>query len=346
MLRIALQAGDLCASAVKKYLKIKESMIPEKIIRAELDRTIRETDFPGLGAKETGKVRDSYLQPGRRVLIVTDRISAFDRVLGTIPFKGQVLNQLAAFWFEQTKKLVHNHVLDVPDPNVMVVAECEQLPIEMVVRGYITGVTKTSLWFNYQQGIRNYCGNVLPEGFRRDQKLPKPIITPTTKLEAHDRPVSREEAIKEGLVTAETFDEAANICLRLFDYGQNFARTRGLILVDTKYELGRRGGKLIVSDEIHTPDSSRYWHADSYESLFSAGKDQRKLDKEYVREWYAGKGFRGEGTPPSMPAEVRIEAAKRYIAAYETITGKEFEITGEPAKERMERNLRENGYLK
>lgn len=321
-------------------------MIPEKRIRAELERTVRETDFTGLGARKTGKVRDSYLQPGKRILIVTDRISAFDCVLGTIPFKGQVLNQLAAFWFERTGKVAFNHVLDVPDPNVMVVAECEQLPIEMVVRGYITGVTKTSLWFNYQQEIRNYCGNVLPEGLRKDQKLPKPIITPTTKLETHDRPISREEAIKEGLVTAEIFDEAANICMKLFDYGTQFARKRGLILVDTKYELGRRAGKLIVSDEIHTPDSSRYWYADSYESLFSAGKDQRKLDKEYIREWYVGKKFRGEGVPPPMPDEVRIEAARRYIAAYETITGEEFKITDEPAISRMERNLKEKGYLK
>jgi len=320
-------------------------MIPEKRIRAELERTVQETDLPGLGARKTGKVRDSYLQPGKRILIVTDRISAFDCVLGTIPFKGQVLNQLAAFWFEKTKDVAPNHVLDIPDPNIMVVAECDQLPIELVVRGYITGVTKTSIWFNYQQGVRNYCGNILSDGLRKDQKLLQPIITPTTKLEAHDRPISREEAIRESLVTVETFDEAANICMKLFDYGTQFARKRGLILVDTKYELGRRNGKLIVSDEIHTPDSSRYWYADSYESLFSAGKDQRKLDKEYVREWFVEKGFRGEGVPPPMPDDVRMEAARRYIEAYETITGAEFKITDEPAISRMERNLKEKGYL-
>jgi phosphoribosylaminoimidazole-succinocarboxamide synthase len=320
-------------------------MISEKRIRAELEATIQETDFRTLGLRKVGKVRDSYLRPGKRILIVTDRISAFDRVLGTIPFKGQVLNQLAAFWFERTKAIAPNHVLDVPDPNVMVVAECDQLPIEMVVRAYVTGVTKTSLWFNYQKGIRNYCGNVLPEGLRKDQKLPRPIITPTTKLEEHDRPVSREEAIREGLVSAEIFDAAADICLRLFGYGVEFARERGLILVDTKYELGRLDGRLVVSDEVHTPDSSRYWYADSYESLFSAGKDQRKLDKEYIREWFAAKGFRGEGTPPPMPDEVRVEAARRYIEAYETITGEEFKITDEPAQVRIEANLRKKGYL-
>ncbi len=307
--------------------------------------TVGETDLRALGRRVTGKVRDSYLQPGRRILVVTDRLSAFDCVLGTVPFKGQVLNQLAAFWFERTRGVAPNHVLDVPDPNIMVVAECEQLPIEIIVRGYITGVTKTSLLYNYQQGIRNYCGNVLPEGLRKDQKLPEPIITPTTKLEKHDRPVSREEAVKEGLVTAETFDEAADICLRLFDYGRKFAAGRGLILVDTKYELGRLDSRLVVSDEIHTPDSSRYWYADSYEELFAAGRDQRKLDKEYVREWYAGKNFRGEGVPPPMPPEVRIEAAKRYIAAYETITGEEFVVSDEPALARMERNLKSRGYF-
>jgi phosphoribosylaminoimidazole-succinocarboxamide synthase len=320
-------------------------MIPEKRIREELNRTVAETNFRGLGRKETGKVRDSYLQQGRRILIVTDRISAFDCVLGTIPFKGQVLNQLAAFWFEKTKGIASNHVLDIPDPNIMVVTECDQLPVEFVVRGYITGVTKTSLWYNYQQGIRNYCGNALPEGLRKDQKLRQPILTPTTKLEAHDRPVSRAEAIDEGLITAEVFDAAADICLRLFDYGTKFAAQRGLILVDTKYELGRLNGKLVVSDEIHTPDSSRYWYADTYASLFAAGKEQRKIDKEYVREWYAAQGFRGEGSPPPMPEDVRVEAARRYIEVYETVTGMGFKVTAEPVLERIERNLKAKGYM-
>ena len=320
-------------------------MIPEKRICAELERTVRETDLPGLGARKTGKVRDSYLQPGKRVLIVTDRISAFDCVLGTIPFKGQVLNQLAAFWFERTLGVAPNHVLDVPDPNVMVVAECEQLPIELIVRGYITGVTKTSLWYNYERGIRNYCGNLLPDGLRKDQKLPRPILTPTTKLEAHDRPISREEALAEGLVTAELFDAAADICLRLFDFGVRYAAMRGLILVDTKYELGRRNGQLTVSDEIHTPDSSRYWFADTYATLFAQGADQRKIDKEYVREWFAARGFRGEGVPPPMPDDVRLEAARRYIQSYETIIGLEFVVTDEPVEQRIAANLRKKGYM-
>lgn len=320
-------------------------MISEPQLRAALSQTLVETDWRGLGARESGKVRDSYKQPGRRILITTDRISAFDCVLGTIPFKGQVLNQLAAFWFEQTRAVAPNHVLDVPDPNVMVVAECEQLPVEMIVRGYITGVTKTSLWYNYARGVRNYCGNALAEGLRKDQQLPHPILTPTTKLEKHDRPISRQEALDEGLVTAATFDAAAELCFRLYDFGVRQARRQGLILVDTKYELGRRDGRLLVSDEIHTPDSSRYWFADTYAARFAAGQDQRKIDKEYVREWYAAQGFRGDGVPPPMPDEVRIEAAKRYIQAYEVITGREFTVTDEPAAERIERNLKTKGYL-
>lgn len=315
-------------------------MVSKDRIRAELENVLETTAFEGLGDVEHGKVRDSYKRDdGTRVIVVSDRISAFDCVLGTIPFKGQVLNQIAAFWFEQTRDLAANHVVDVPDPNVMVVRECEQLPVEFVVRGYITGVTKTSAWYNYQQGVRNMCGNPLPEGLRKDQKLESPIITPTTKLEKHDRNISREEAIAEGLVDGATFDAAAEICLKLYDFGVRHAATRGLIFVDTKYEIGRLDGQLIVSDEINTPDSSRYWYTDTYEELFAAGQDQRKLDKEYVREWLAALGFRGDGEPPVLTDEVRVEAAERYIRAYELITGRDFVAYDEPTPERIKRNL-------
>jgi phosphoribosylaminoimidazole-succinocarboxamide synthase len=320
-------------------------MISESSIRAGLNNILETTDFVGLGQRESGKVRDSYRQNDRRILITTDRISAFDCILGTIPFKGQVLNQLAAYWFETTRDLAPNHVLDVPDPNVMAVAECEQLPLEFIVRGYITGVTKTSAWYNYERGVRDFCGNRLPEGLRKDQRLPRPILTPTTKHEKHDRPISRDQAIAEGLIDAATFDAAADICFRLFARGVGDAAKQGLILVDTKYEIGRRAGRLVVSDEIHTPDSSRYWFADTYEELFNAGQEQRKLDKEYVREWLAARGFRGDGTPPPLPEAVRIEAAKRYIQAYETITGREFAVSAEPVKERIARNLKAKGYM-
>ncbi|MFZ4395165.1 MAG: phosphoribosylaminoimidazolesuccinocarboxamide synthase [Kiritimatiellia bacterium] len=314
-------------------------MISEARIRAELSNVLDTTEFSGLGQRISGKVRDSYLQESRRILITTDRISAFDRILGTIPFKGQVLNQIAAFWFEKTATVSPNHMLAVPDPNVMVVAECEQLPLEFIVRGYITGVTKTSAWYNYQQGVRNLCGNPLPEGLRKDQKLDRPILTPTTKHEEHDRNISREEALREGLIDGPTFDAAADLCFRLFAEGVRHAATRGLILVDTKYEIGRRNGRLVVSDEIHTPDSSRYWYTDTYEELFSQGKDQRKLDKEYIREWLVTQGFRGDGHIPVLPEAVRIEAARRYILAYELVTGLPFQPVDGPIRDRVQKAL-------
>lgn len=321
-------------------------MIPETRIRKELAHTLDVTAFKGLGERHQGKVRESYVQKDRRIIVTTDRVSAFDCIIGTIPFKGQVLNQLAGFWFETTRAIVPNHVVAIPDPNVMVVHECEQLPLEFIVRGYVTGVTKTSAWYNYERGVRDFCGNRLPEGLRKDQKLERPILTPTTKHEKHDRPISRAEAIQEGLIDAATFDAAAEICFRLFDAGVKHAASRGLILVDTKYELGKLNGRLVASDEIHTPDSSRYWFADTYAELFKAGQDQRKIDKEYVREWLVAQGFRGEGTPPALTDEVRIEAARRYIQAYETVTGREFTITDEPAETRIATALRRAGYVK
>jgi phosphoribosylaminoimidazole-succinocarboxamide synthase len=314
-------------------------MVSEARIREELNNVLDATDFSGVGRRISGKVRDSYLLDGRRVLITTDRISAFDRILGTIPFKGQVLNQIAAFWFQKTGAVCPNHVLSVPDPNVMVVAECEQLPLEFIVRGYITGVTKTSAWYNYQQGVRNLCGNPLPEGLRKDQKLAGPILTPTTKHEEHDRNISRGEALSEGLIDGPTFDAAADLCFRLFAEGVRHAATRGLILVDTKYEIGRRNGQLVVSDEIHTPDSSRYWYTDSYETLFQQGRDQRKLDKEYIREWLVAQGFRGDGPIPTLPDDVRIEASKRYIQAYELVTGLPFQPVDGPIRDRVRQAL-------
>ena len=314
-------------------------MIPESRIRAQLGNVLEQTDVPGLGAVEHGKVRDSYRLGDRRVIVVTDRISAFDCVLGTIPFKGQVLNQLAAWWFEQTRDLGRNHVLEVPDPNVMVVAECEQLPVEFVVRGYITGVTKTSAWYNYERGVRQFCGHHLPDGLRKDQQLSTPILTPTTKLEKHDRNISRAEAIAEGLIDAATFDRVADLCLRLYQRGVDIAARRGLIFVDTKYEMGRLRGELIISDEINTPDSSRYWYADTYRALFEAGQEQRKLDKEYVRTWLSEQGFLGDGPPPALPDDIRVEAAKRYIQAYEQITGRDFVVDDEPVSDRVSRVL-------
>ncbi len=316
-------------------------MIADAVIRERLNDTLDQAEFPESCGAERGKVREWCKMGDQRVIVTSDRISAFDVVLGTIPFKGQVLNQLAAFWFDKTKDIIPNHIVSMPDPNVVVVRECEQLPLEFVVRGYITGVTKTSAWYNYEQGVRNMCGNVLPDGLKKDQKFDTPIITPTTKHEKHDRNVSREEAIDEGLIDGETFDAAAELCLKLYNFGAEYAATRGLIFVDTKYEVGKIDGQLVISDEVNTPDSSRYWYTDTYQELFDAGEPQRKLDKEYVREWLAAQGFRGDGEAPVLSDEVRVEAAKRYIQAYELITGQEFVITDEPVKERVKRALAE-----
>ena len=314
-------------------------MVSEDRIREQLGNVLENTDVPELGDVIHGKVRDSYKWGEKRILVVTDRISAFDCVLGTIPFKGQVLNQMAAFWFEQTRDIVPNHVIDVPDANIMVVRECEQLPVEFVVRGYITGVTKTSAWYSYEQGVRTMCGNVLPDGLRKDQELPEPILTPTTKHEKHDRNVSRREAIDEGLIDAETFDAAADICFRLYAAGRELAARQGLIFVDTKYEIGRVDGALVVSDEVNTPDSSRYWYRDDYEKALSDGRNPSSIDKEYVRLWLGEQGYKGEGPPPALPIDVRCEASRRYIEAYELISGKPFEPDLEEPIARIKRNL-------
>lgn len=316
--------------------------IDPELLRAQCARTLERTDLPELGAKHEGKVRDSYVRDGRRTIVVTDRISAFDRVLGTIPFKGQVLNQIAAFWFERTRDIAPNHVIAVPDPNVTVGRECRPVPIEFVVRGHLTGVTSTSIWTAYARGERVYCGHRLPEGLRKHERLPKPLLTPTTKAEhgAHDELTSRDAAIANGLVDADLYDRAEAMVLRLFAAGQEWAAKQGLILVDTKYELGiDPDGELVVIDEIHTPDSSRYWYADSYEPALAAGTDPKALDKEYVRRWLAERGYKGEGPPPPLPDDVRCEAARRYVETFERITGQAFVPDTEPPLPRIRRNL-------
>jgi phosphoribosylaminoimidazole-succinocarboxamide synthase len=311
------------------------------LLRSQCAKTLERTDFPSLGDKYEGKVRDCYIRDGKRTIVVTDRISAFDRVLGTIPFKGQVLNQITAFWFEKTAAIAPNHVLAVPDPNVMIGRECGLVPIEFVVRGYLTGVTNTSIWTAYAKGERVYCGHRLPEGLRKHERLPKPLLTPTTKAEQgqHDELTSREVLIANGTCTAEFYDRAETMVLRLFAEGQQWAEKQGLILVDTKYELGLApDGSLVVID-IHTPDSSRYWYADSYEQAMSDGGDPKAMDKEFVRRWLAERGYKGEGAPPPLPDDVRSEAARRYAETYERITGRAFEPDPTPPLERIRKNL-------
>jgi phosphoribosylaminoimidazole-succinocarboxamide synthase len=303
-------------------------------LRAQLDQTLVETPFRSIGGRTLprydGKVRDCYIdaERGERIIVVTDRLSAFDAVVGTIPSKGQVLNQLAQFWFEQTASLAPSHMLRVPDPNVMIGRECDPLPVELVMRAYLTGVTSTSIWKAYEKGDRTFCGHALPEGMKKNQPLPKAILTPSTKAAKgdHDISVSKDELLAMGRIKPEVFERAQAIAEQLFAAGQAHAAKRGLILADTKYEMGlARDGSIVVIDEIHTPDSSRYWYAEDYEQRLAAGEEPRSLDKEYVRRWLANEAkWTGDGPPPEMPPEVRVEAARRYIASYELVTGKQF----------------------
>lgn len=306
-------------------------------------RTLERTDFAGLGRREEGKVRDSYVGEKRRTIVVSDRVSCFDVVVGTIPLKGQVLNQIAAFWFEKTRGVARNHLEAVPDPNVSVVREVEILPVEFVMRGYLTGVSSTSIWTAYARGEREYCGHRLPEGLRKHEPLPEPLLTPTTKAEKgeHDELTSRERLLAQGVVSEETYDAAARMAAELFAAGTAWARSRGLILVDTKYEIGLdHDGQLVVADEIHTPDSSRYWYAEAYERAMSEGRDPDALDKEYVRRWLVEeRGYRGEGPPPPIPDEVRCEAARRYVEAFERVTGEAFVADLEEPEGRIRRHL-------
>ena len=313
-----------------------------KLLQEQCARTLSATDFPELGQREEGKVRVNYIADKRRFIVVTDRVSCFDVVVGTLPFKGQVLNEMAAFWFEKTREIVPNHLLEVPDPNVSVVRECQPMPVEFVYRAYLAGSTSTAIWTSYERGDRVYCGHRLPDGLHKHDLLPEPLLTPTTKAPkgAHDELASRAEILERGVMSEAQFDEAAALGESLFAEGRRWAESRGLILVDTKYELGvDDAGQIIVIDEIHTPDSSRYWYRDSYERALSQGGEPEALDKEYVRRWLGEQGYKGEGTPPELPDDVRCEAARRYIEAYEQVTGLAFVPDTEDPHPRIRRNL-------
>ncbi len=279
--------------------------------------------------RKVGKVRDRYDVKNVLALVTTDRQSGFDRMLAKVPYKGQVLNLTSADWFEQTKDIIPNHVLDVPHPNVSIVKKCTPFPIEFVVRSYMTGSTSTSIWKNYSNGVRNYCGYVLPDGMVKNQKLEKNILTPTTKEEEHDRPISAEEIIKEGWMTKEDFDVCGEAALKIFALGQSIAKERGLILVDTKYEFGKDAdGNILLIDEVHTPDSSRYWLSSSYEDRMAKGMEPENIDKEFLRLWFAKQcDPYNDEVLPEAPKELVVELSRRYVSLYEMITGKEFEFT-------------------
>jgi len=323
-------------SITKKYMLTKEQ------IASQISHCLAGTNFTNLGTRYEGKVRDNYTKDEKRILITTDRLSAFDKVIALVPFKGQALNALSKFWFERTKDIVGNHVVEYPDPNAVVGEECTPLAVEMVVRGYITGSTTTSAWYNYQKGVRNFCGNPLPEGMKKDQKLDHAIITPTTKAAHgdHDESLAPEELIKRGHITKDDWDKLAAISLKLFARGQEIAAKQGIILVDTKYEFGKnKKGEIVLIDEIHTPDSSRFWKSATYQAKFDKGEDQDNINKEYLRLWLSEKGFIGEGAIPAIPEDVIVETARRYIEAYELITGQTFEGTPGDPLPRIEKNL-------
>jgi phosphoribosylaminoimidazole-succinocarboxamide synthase len=317
--------------------------VAAETIREALERPLVETNFPELGASYRGKVRDNYTNGrGQRIIITTDRISAFDRVLGTLPLKGQILNYVAAWWFERTRHIVKNHLLAVPDPNVLVAEECQLLPVEMVVRAYLTGTTSTSIWVHYERGERMYCGHQLPDGLKRHERLPSVLVTPTTKASHgdHDVALSREQILAKTDMAAEDFDAAERMALALFAEGERHCREQGLILVDTKYEFGKtKSGEIVVIDEIHTPDSSRFWFEQSYHERFARGEAPESFDKEYVRRYLVDQGFRGDGEIPEIPNDVKVAAILRYIEAVEQITGQNFVPNLEEPIGRMRRNL-------
>ncbi|MFH1378266.1 MAG: phosphoribosylaminoimidazolesuccinocarboxamide synthase [Planctomycetota bacterium] len=319
-------------------------MVDRGVIQANIKNCLTDTDFISLPGKRRGKVRDTYDLGDTMVLVTTDRQSAFDRILASIPFKGQVLNQVSAFWFETTKDIIPNHVIATPDPNVTVGKKCSVLPIEMVVRGYLTGSTGTSIWKNYERGARVYCGHTLPDGLKKNVKLAKNLVTPTTKSDEHDELISADEIVSRGIIKEAVWKQMESAALALFARGQELAAKNGLILVDTKYEMGLDAdGRLLLIDEIHTPDSSRYWLKDSYESRIRDGKEPENIDKEFLRLWFVDHcDPYNDPILPDAPDELVIELSARYIQLYEMITGRDFKpAVGEPIKERIMKNLKQ-----
>ncbi len=313
-------------------------MLSNDRIRELLPHALNETNLP-LPGKQSGKVRDWYpLSDHRRLLVTTDRLSAFDRILARVPFKGQVLNQLSAWWFDQTRDVIANHKLDMPDPNALIATEVEPFAVEVIVRGYITGVTSTALWYRYSIGERDIYGYRFPDGLRKNDRLPEPIITPTTKggPTGHDERLTCDEVVEHGLLDRVTWDQVQAAALAIFKRGQAIAQQAGLILVDTKYEFGRApDGQVMLIDEVHTPDSSRFWKAASYVERFAKGEEPENFDKEFVRLAYAEQGYRGDGPIPAMPDDLWVAASQRYIMIYEMLTGQAFVPGAYPIEPRL-----------
>ncbi len=319
----------------------------DDIIKSQFDKTLDGTNFLSLGELYKGKVRDNYIKGDTRIIIATDRLSAFDRVITTIPFKGQMLNQISSFWFKKTKNLVKNHIIAIPDPNVAVVHQCEMIPVEMIVRAYITGTA----WRSYTEGEET-SGIVLPSGLNKNQKLDDIILTPSTKAESgHDIYISRDTILKDKIVDEDIYLQMEEAAVKLFKFGQDYCNKNGLILVDTKYEFGLKDGELLLIDEIHTQDSSRFWMLESYEERFENDKEPEILDKEIFRDWLMETypntfpNIKPDQDIPPISSEIKIELAKRYMKSYQKITGLEFKAEVLDVKERIFNNLKKANYL-
>lgn len=295
-------------------------------------KILKTIDLKGFGEKYQGKTRDFYIRNDKRIIISTDRISAFDINLGYIPQKGKVLNLLSAFWFDKTKNIIPNHLISVPHPNAMIVKNAKLIPIEMIVRAYITGVTGTSIWGSYEKGHRIIYGIKFPDGLKKNQKLPHPVITPTTKaMSGHDKRLTKDQIMKKRIVSTNIYSKMEKISLKLFERGTNICSKKGLMLVDTKYEFGLdKKNKLILIDEIHTPDSSRFWIKKTYKQRLSERKEPENFDKELLRIWFKKRGYIGEGVPPKMPKNFIDKVSKRYIDVFKKITGQKLMADNRP----------------
>ncbi|TXT64826.1 MAG: putative phosphoribosylaminoimidazole-succinocarboxamide synthase 2 [Promethearchaeota archaeon] len=319
----------------------------EDLIKKQFEFTLNKTEIPELGKLYRGKVRDNYISDDKRIIIASDRLSAFDRVITTIPFKGQMLNQVSSFWFEKTKDIIKNHLIEVPDPNVSVVHQCETIPVEIIVRAYLTGTA----WRNYQKG-KPTSGIMPPKGMKKNEKLEEILVTPSTKAESgHDIYLPADEIIEKGMVEREIYDQMEEAAIKLFKFGQEYCKKNGLILVDTKYEFGIKDGDLMVIDEIHTQDSSRFWIENTFEQRFQKDEEPDILDKEIFRGWLMDTypdifpNIRPEQEIPPISDDIKIELAKRYMRSYERITGQEFSPDVGNVEKRIKTNLRKRDYL-
>tara|TARA_B100001142_G_scaffold170156_1_gene169744 strand:+ start:5566 stop:6513 length:948 start_codon:yes stop_codon:yes gene_type:complete len=307
------------------------------LVREQLKHTLNKSKIENFGRHYKGKVRDNYYVDNKILMVTSDRVSAFDCVLGTIPFKGQILSDIAKFWFDKTSDIVPNHFIKSVDPQVLLVQEAKPLPVEVIVRRYITG----SLWRDYQASKHHVYDLPFKDDLKMNEKFDTAILTPSTKEDygKHDEPISKKEILNRGLVSKEIYEQAEEYALKLFQRGEEWADKQGLILVDTKYEFGLVGDQLIVIDEIHTPDSSRYWIKNEYEERFNKGENQLMLDKENIRQWLISKGFSGEGTPPELDDEIRVLLSEKYIQLYKILTNKEFEPSVGDVSDRIAKNL-------